>query len=386
MMFDLPHDPVFPALSALCADDLQRITGAPSVEVLRFRHQPGMRAVLHVSLCNGSRRREGVIWFLWPEKVERLRASHPGLRVDGPTGALFEAFPEDHRLPVLARFMADRTTIARQMFGMDPVADPTLLRYRPGLSATFRWTGLGGGTQFLKVARKAKVAEQAAVVTALAQQLEGSALSVAPVSGHAAEHCVIAYRSAEGRPFDEMFQDAEPSIAHHLCDRFVAALHDLRSCRMDGLPRLFKADYIRRAARCVEIIATADASAGCIAQERLDQAGAATPHLRHVPIHADMKLDHAFLTESCVTLIDTESLHLGDPDHDLALLDARLDLSLLDGRLDGARIALLRAALRAAAGPDYAWFLSLARLHAAKFVAQRLRPDRSAILHRMLAV
>ena len=385
MMFDLPHDPVFPALSALGPDDLHRITGATPVDVLRFRHQPGMRAVLHVALGTGGRRREGVIWFLWPEKIDRLRALHPSLRVDAASGAVFEHFPTDHRVPELARFMADRTAIARTLFGADPTTEPTLLRYRPGLSATFRWAGLGLRTHFVKVARKARVAEQAAIVSALVHQLEGSALTVAPVSGHSPDHCLIAYHAAEGRPFDDLIREAPPEAAARLTRRVLSALGELSATRMEGLPPLFMSDYLRRAARCAEIISTADAEAGRIAGLILEKAERARPSLRHLPIHADMKLDHAFLTESRVTLIDTESLHLGDPDHDLALLDARLDLSLIDGTLDAARIATLRQGLQGAGGPDYGWFLSLGRLHAAKFIAQRLHPDRSALLHRILA-
>ena len=98
-----------------------------------------------------------------------------------------------------------------------------------------------------------------------------------------------------------------------------------------------------------------------------------------------MKLDHGFANGSRVTFIDTESLHMGDPDHDLALLDARLDIALADGHLSAARVADIRAVLRAAGGPGYGWFLSLGRIHAAKYFAQRNPPDRAALLRRLLA-
>lgn len=385
MMFDLSHDPVFPALATLTSEDLRRITGASHVTVLRVRHQPGTRAVLHVALGTEAQRREGVIWFLWPEKITRLARSHPSLQVDAATGAAFEAFPNDHRMPELARFLADRAAVAPQLFGHSAGGDPVLLRYRPGLSATFRWMADTGVPHFVKVARKARVQEQAEVVDALTSQLEGSPLMVAGVAGYAPDHSAIAYRSALGIPFDQSVHDQDPTEVTRQTQKLVAALGELWMCRMPMLPILDTEGYLHRAMRCVEIISTADLEAGNMARSRLREAAKAMPRLRHCPIHADMKPDHAFMSENLVTLIDTESLQLGDPDYDLALLDARLDVAVAEGRLDQDRSGLIRAGIRQASGPDYGWFLGLCTLHAAKYFAQRSSPDRRERLHRLLA-
>lgn len=384
MMFDFAPDPVFPALATLNRADLLRITGAEEVELLRTRHQPGTRAVLHVAFHRSGSREEGVIWFLWPEKIDRLRQSHPDLCPDPATGAVFEPFPHDHRMPELARFMADRAALAPRLLDAPTAEDPVLLRYRPGLSATFRWQATDGPPQFVKVARKASVLEQAAIVTALADQLEGSALSVARVAGIAESHAAICYRGAEGTPFDKVIDACALATVAETTGRLVSAMVELWTCRIDTLPRLDKNDYLLRARRSVEIIAAADPEAGQLAQSRLNRATAMEPVLRHCPIHTDMKPDHAFMGPSGTTLIDTESLHLGDPDYDLAMLDARLDIAVLEGRLDNGRCRLIRQVLRWAGGAEYDWFLSLATLHTAKYFAQRPNPERAQVLHTLL--
>jgi hypothetical protein len=380
MMFDQSPDPVFPALATLTTADLIRITGAKHVELLRFRRKPGQRAVLHVATGRGKDRREGAIWFLWPDKAERLRQANPGMAFDPVSGALFETFPNDHRLPEAARFLADAPKLAGDLMGGPATGDPYLLRYRPGLSATFRWTTIQGSTHFVKIARKAKVMEQADLIRRLAHQLEGTGLSVAPVSGVVETHAAIAYRGASGTPFDTILGTCTDDSLDRHAHQLVSSMGMLWQCRLAGLPQLRKEDYMRRAQRSAEIITIANPLAGALAQGLLDKAAQSDPFLRDCPIHGDMKLDHAFSTGSEVTFIDTESLHLGDPDYDLALLDARLDVGCIEGWLTQDRCDRIRNNLRQMGGKDYGWFLSLARIHAAKYFAQRTMPDRHSVL------
>lgn len=385
MMLDLAPDPVFPALSRLTAEDLRRIAGCTKVEVLRTRHQPGTRAVLHIACGAEEGRREGVIWFLWPEKIDRLCLSQPGLRVDPVTGAAFEAFPNDHRMPELARFLAQAGSLAPRLIGAEAAAPPALLRYRPGLSATFRWQGADGGARFVKVARKADVAAQAATVMALVRALGGTETTIAPVAGLSPDHATIAYHGATGTPFDRLLSDTPSDDVTRHAARLVAAIGDLNACRLDGVPVMDRDRTLNRARRAAEIVATADPVAGAMADKALERAAASDPMLRMGLIHADMKLDHGFADGTCVTFIDTESLHLGDPDHDLALLDARLDIAVIEGHLSADRVTAIRNVLRAAGGPNYDWFLSLGRIHAAKYFAQRNPPDRASLLRRLLS-
>lgn len=206
---------------------------------------------------------------------------------------------------------------------------------------------------------------------------------MAGVAGVAPEHAAISYRAAEGRPFDRLMTEEPDAHIPGLVARLTDALGDLWSCRMPGLPAETRADYLTRAQRSAEIIAAADAGVGRLAQQVLDRCARQRVAPRNCPIHADLKPDHAFVSEARVMLIDTESLKLGDPDHDLALLDARLDIPVAMGILTPARRDLIRQSLRRVAGADYGWYLALARLHSAKYFAQRPDPER---VPRMMAV
>lgn len=384
MMFDASPDPALPGLQHLTDADLCRITGASEVRVMRLRHQPGSRAVLHVAFRKDGVEGEGVIWFFWPEKTERLRQTFSTIRVDAATGAAFEAFPHDHRLPEIARFLAEASHHAPALMGHAAQADPQLMRYRPGLSATFRWVNTMGEAHFIKIARKADVAGQAALMADVSRQMQGAA-RVSDVTGHVPHLGAIAYRAAKGAPFDRVLAPLTEQALACAATRMINGLCALWDCDLPGQPTTDCEDYLRRADRSVGIIAVADAEAGQRARAILEAASQTRPTLRQHPIHGDMKLDHAFLDGTTVTLIDTESLRLGDPDHDLALLDARLDLHRLHGSLSDDQCRTIRRVIRQAAGPDYGWFLPLAKLHAAKFLAQRDGPLRAAQIRQVLA-
>ena len=384
-MFDAAPDPALPGLQHLTDQDLARITGAADVRLLRLRHHPGSRAVLHVAFHKDGTPGEGVIWFFWAEKMEKLRQSVPQMRIDPVTGAAFEAFPQDHRVPEIAQFMANPPSHAPALLGEAASATPDLVRYRPGLSATFRWTTTKGAVHFVKIARKADVAGQAALISALSRQLQGKAARVSEVAGFVPKIGAIAYRAAAGQPFDVVLPALTGAALARSTQLMLGGLAALWECDLPGQDRMDRADYLRRAERSARIIATADQDAGQRALAILQQAAAASPALRHRPIHGDMKLDHAFLDKEAVTLIDTESVKLGDPDHDLALLEARLALHQMQGSLTSAQVATIRSVIRHAAGPQYEWFYHLARLHAAKFLAQRDGPLRAEQLRQMLA-
>lgn len=385
MMFDAFQDPALPGLQNLTDADLARITGAGDVRVLRLRHSPGSHAVLHVAFRKDGVEGEGVIWFFWADKTEKLRQTVPQMRVDPATGAAFERFPNDHRVPEIARFMADTGSHAPALLGEPARTKPSLVRYRPGLSATFRWETDRGAVHFVKIARKADVAGQAALIAALSRQMQGGTAGVSDVSGSVPGICAIAYRAAPGVPFDKVLSALSADPLAKATGQMIGGLSALWACDLPGQEQTERDEYLRRAERSARIIASVDIVAGRRAQAILDDASAIWPKLRQRPIHGDMKLDHAFCHGDSVTLIDTESVKLGDPDHDLALLDARLDLHRLHGSLSAEQCATIRSVIRQSAGVHYAWFLQLAKLHAAKFLAQRDGPLRAEQMRQILA-
>lgn len=370
MRTSFPDDPALIDFQTLSEGDLARITGAGPVEVLRLRHHPGLRAALHVAFGTGRRRQQGVIWFLSPMKLSHLQATRPHLRVDPERSAVFEVFPMDHRLPELAAFLTDSEALAPRLIGASARAAPQLVRYRPGLSATFRWVSDAGLPHFVKVARKMDSQAHADLQNHLRQQSEGSMLALPEVTGCLADRGIIAYAAAKGETLEELLARGDREVIADAVSRCHEALRVLWSCDTPDLPGMEVADYLRAARRAAAFIAEADQNAGTLAQGIIAGCEAAPPMLRKVPIHADLKPDHLFVEPSRVTLIDTESLKRGDPGFDLALLDARLDLGPVMGTFPEASVLSARRVLRAATGPNALWFQGLAKIHAAKFLAQ----------------
>lgn len=385
MRTSLPTDPALSGLRSLSDADLARITGKGPVEVVRLRHHPGLRAALHVICGTGNRRQQGVIWFLSPSKLSHLRETRPHLRIDPEGSAVFEAFPMDHRLPELATFLNNSEALAPRLIGGCARARPELVRYRPGLSATFRWLSDGGATHFVKVARRMDSQAHADLQNHLRLQSEGSILALPPVTGCLADKGMIAYAAAEGESLESILAQGDTKVITQAVSQCGEALRVLWSCDAPMLPALEVDDYLRSARRAAEWIADADAAAGAQARTLIQAREARAPSLRNVPIHADLKPDHVFAGPSRVTLIDTESLKKGDPDFDLALLDARLDLGPITGAFSEPAVAAARQVLRATAGPNAPWFQGLAKIHAAKFLAQHVGPGAAEDIRRILA-
>lgn len=384
-MFGHLQDPAFPALAHLDQAMLDSITGAPETRLLRARYQPGARAILHVGLGKASNATEGAIWFFAGKKSQKLAHTLPTARLHGPSGALFETFPHDHRLPNIARFLSDATTLAPRLIGGTALGPPALMRYRPGLSATFRWTRDDGCVFFVKQTPDANIHLQKQMVDHLVTAARGLPLAFAPVAAIDSALGLIVYHAAEGRPLDDHLPGSGPDGVAAAMTQTLHALQALWSLPVRPSRLLDRAALLQRAEECTRVIALADPGCGRIAADLVAGLHACPTHLRLHPIHADMKLDHAFLSGAKATLIDTESLSLGDPDYDLAKLAARLAMARLCGQITPAEAASAQATLHRAAGPDHDWLLTCARLHCARFFAQRFDPDTISMMRQVLS-
>jgi hypothetical protein len=381
-MFDHVLDPVMPALQRLTPADLARITGAPGTRLLRARYKPGARAVLHVGMAG----QEGSIWFFAGDKALKLAHRLPEARHDATTGALFQAFPQDHRMPLLANFVAFAMVLAPQLIGGRALSPPQLMRYRPGLSATFRWTRHDGRVFFIKQTPDNPVAAQAVSVAQMQDAAVGTGLAFAPVAGTLPHLGLIAYHSAKGQPLDAMLPGGPALQAGHAMAQVVQALRNLWSMPIVPGRVLDRAALIARAVQASQMIALLDPQTGLETAQLVAGLEARAARVRLRPIHADMKLEHAFLSGPETTLIDMESLSLGDPDYDLAKLDARLAMAEIMGQIPASHAAAARSEVLRHVGPDYPWFLTCARLQTAKFFAQRLDPATIPHMRRVLAL
>lgn len=383
-MFAHLRDPKLPALETLRQADLDRIAGTKGTRLLRARYQPGARAILHVAMGASREAAEGSIWIYAGTKAQNLIRRLPEARLDAETGALFQAFPHDHRMPQLARFVADAMDLASHLIGGPAAGPPSLMRYRPGLSATFRWVRADGRVFYVKQTPDDDVATHAGTVAELVAATDDRSLGFASVEGVIPDLGLIAYASAEGQPLERVLAASGPARAGTAMSQVARALETLSSLSVFPDRVLDRTTLLSRADRARRMIGTLDPEAGNAAAELVASLLAGMVPVRRRPIHGDMKLEHAFLSGPLTILIDTESLSLGDPDYDLASLEARATMAALAGHITCAETDAATAALRSSAGPHYQWFLTCARLQCAKFFAQRFDPETIPLMRRVL--
>lgn len=368
-------DPALPGLADLTADGLRRITGADDVSLMRLRYRAGHRAILHLATGNGAGGRQGSVWFFQGDKARRLAKRAAGACYDERTAALYQAFPNDHRLPQIRAFLDSSATKLRPLLGGFPEGQPELLRYRPGLSCTFRCAVTGGDTVFVKLIGDENPVRLALMNERMSSLLAGSPVLVAPVIGTDTGLFAISYSKAPGTPLDAALAQSggiEP---------IQQALDALRLFwRLDFTPvrHLSRQSLLQRAAECVALVSVTVPACREAAERIRSRLDDQNPHLGCRPIHADIKLEHLFLAGGATTLIDTESVSLGPPDYDLAQLCGRLWQAQIEGQLPARLVELAARAVEDTAGPGFRWCLDVVALRLAKYYAQRPAPDAAA--------
>lgn len=363
------HDPDLPGLSDLDTAALRRITGADDVSVLRFRYRSGERAILHLSTDCG----EGSAWFFQGDKAKRLaRDATPMARYDVPTEALYQTFPSDHRMPQIRAFLEDYDHVTPGLIGGELSGPPELLRYRPGLSCTFRCHAADGSAVYVKLINGDSPAQLAGMNRQMVSQLTGTQVTVAPAIGTAPDYGAIAYRAAVGRSLDAALASQGDA---RVAKRAIKALRQFSSLKLIPTRHLSADVLCDRGAESVALTKVTAPSAASDLERVLARLERRAPPLAMRPIHADMKLEHLFIDGDRTTLIDTENVSLGPPDYDLAQLYGRLWQSELEGLLPRALVENATDMIRAEAGDSFEWCLNIVTLSLAKFYAQRPTAD-----------
>jgi len=359
------EDAHLPGLSDLGPEALHRITGRTKVELLRLRYRAGKRAILHL----GSEEGEGVVWFFQGDKASRLARRHKTTaRYDETTGAFFEPFPHDHRMPQIRAFLEDYDATIPDLIGARPSGAPKLLRYRPGLSCTFRCIGGDGRTAYVKLINNDDPLRLAEMNRHMVTCLTGSPVSVAPVIGTAPRYSAIAYAAAAGDALDAVLaRSSDQGVIRQAID----ALR--RFWKLDVIPDRVQTekDLLERAAESAAFACLTVPEAMGPVMRALGRLKRTMSPLALCPIHADMKLEHLFIDGDRTTLIDTESVSLGPPDYDLAQLYGRLWQAELEGQLSENVVAPAAREVRSAAGDGFDWCLGIVALRLAKYYTQR---------------
>ncbi|MEZ5912477.1 MAG: phosphotransferase [Paracoccaceae bacterium] len=382
-------DPVLTGLQRLAPERLRAITGASEVELLRLRYDRGRRAILHLSSTDPEDDvpREGAVWFYPGDKARRLAKRNGGTVFDPVTKALYTPFPHDHRMPEIGAFVNGYAGLVAPLIGGPPDGKPLLVRYRPGLSCTFRCLRRDGAVFYVKLQRDEPVARLAAANALLADVLVGTGLAIARIHAVNAELKAVSYAAVSGTCLEVRLAAMAADTAARQVTETCAALRELWSAPITPA-RLYDRqgllDSARRSARMIGAVCPAVKNDVDRIVARLD---AAKVRLALRPIHADFKLEHAFIGDGRITLIDTESLSLGPPDYDLAQFYGRLRMAQQAGTLQEATVNAACQVVRRCGAESLDWCLGVVALRLAKFHAQRPVPFSAAlaadILHRM---
>lgn len=329
--------------------------------IARYRHRPGERCLVQyaISVRDGA----GVVtdehvtgqWHHAPErtpalyrKLARRAAATDGdaawtspfapVFFDASSGMLATTWPWDRRLPALPRIATGRAPelLAPMLAWMDAGSADLegvrveRVRYREQLNAVCRYDVRvrrePGRTEAARFFVKAYTDDGGARAAGLLAMLDAA---TPPASGAARVRRAVAYvdqcralilAEAPGTPLDRLPMDPrviEPALRH------VATALAWFGERRAPLGVLTADDRRTATGRARQALASAlphlqpvlDRVHAIIAAAALD----ARPGLTH----GDLKLEHVFLDQGAVHLIDVDSCRLADPLWDLALLQAR---------------------------------------------------------------
>jgi hypothetical protein len=361
-------DPDLPGLAGLDPEVLSRITGSASVSLIRMRYRRGERAILHVGMGADG---EGALLFFRGDKARKLATRNLGARYDPQSGALFEPFPQDHRMPQIRQFLEGYAHRARRLVGGAPLGRPKLLRYRPGLSCTFRCQTASGDAAYIKLLADESPRRMAVSNRLMNGCLAGSGASLAPAIAFDEELSAVSYREAAGCSLDRVLAKGGGVAAIR---QAIAGLQALWRLPVTPSRHLSRAALLGSAASCAALVETMVPECANAARRILCRLESGAPLLAARPIHADVKLEHIFLNGASTALIDTESISLGSPDYDLAQLFGRLWQAECDGLLPAETVSDAAGEVRRSAGPAFDWCRDVVALRLARFHAQRPAP------------
>ncbi len=375
------NDPKLPGLADLSKERLCKVTRSNSVALMRLRYRAGKRAILHVATGEGAEQREGVLWFFGGDKARRLARRNKSAYFDPNTQSLYECFPNDHRMPQIRQFLTTYSNNAPAVMGAEPDGDPVLLRYRPGLSCTFRCAFKRRSPTYVKLLNDDSPERVAAANLRMCKLLKDGPVSVVPMIGLDQAHAAVIYAAAPGLPLDQMLQTTANLDAMH---QAIDALRLFWRLPLVAERRLTPQVLRYRAVQSAAFVAVTAPACNAVVSRFVDRIQAHEPRLKLAQIHGDIKLEHLFVNDDKTIMIDTESVSIGPPDYDLAQLYGRLWQAEMEGQLPLNLVTSAAVVVSQAAGPGFQWCLDVVALRLAKFYAQRPTPEMASRIHGIL--
>ncbi len=350
----LQGDAIAHALRAQAPEFLPEVI-AGSCNVTRFRYRQSKRAiVLYEARAEDDQnpRRLFAGYLYAGDKGERIakglsrkQSGAHGNSSSKPSHAylkdqklLLLPFPYDHKMPGLAQFLSSLSSSSLRI-GPDrrclgALSNPDVMRYRPGLRATVRVevnqskssSTDKSNLMFVKFSAEEDAGTAVRQQTRYARQLgrPNQGLTIdAPIAKCGQTGAVI-YAHATGRTLQD--EAGLHGNYQRMAEISADAIHRLHTAEAEGLPAANSERMARRLTRAASLIAWACPDTAPLSNEIVANINQQFSSLQARPVHGDLKPEHIFVDGEQVTLIDNESIELGDPAFDLGRLLARLEV------------------------------------------------------------
>jgi aminoglycoside phosphotransferase (APT) family kinase protein len=389
---DLPT--FLPALSAALADGPVGRRQLTVLNITRIRYRPGQRAILSADIEAEGLQAALSLWLHAGTKAaKRASKVDDGACHEPLSNALVYVFPADPHVPALAHF-ASRPGVYAQALVSRPSSEmgmPALVRYRPGIGATFRWQATTGEAFYVKLTRDGDCSIAVTQLRMLKAAARGTRFDVPAPAGLAQDVNAFAMEEVTGHSFRDRLAAGGVAASIRMTESVLQALRDFRHCGV----------ALAKTRGCDSFVAAAEAAALSIADMNPDlraPAGLLASHVRQrpptflpAPTHGDMKLEHLVLSGAVVSLLDVEDISLSDPAFDFAMLLVRVAMLAAAGECSHAVADSIMRAINAAALANIddarlAWFKACAALQVAKHHAQSLHPQAARLTRAALAL
>ncbi len=308
--------------------------------LVRYRHRPGKRAVLQVEVClsgpMGDLTLPASIWLhaggksakiLQRSKLPPQSHHRPPARILEPrTSALLQFFPYDHRVPQIARFVGGHKRMAPQLLSKyaKPNGAPELARFRPGLGATFRWKRKECSDVYVKVFDGDVATPIVDESTPFSSLPTARQFALPRLVGRCPAISAVAFEAAAGVSFDKILIGSTKCEVRRASRKAVRALSQFHRQVPQPTKHKDHHEMVRRAKRAADIVSSASHEQGSRAAEISRWVERTARSTDVAPAHMDMKTEHLVVSDRSVTILDLDSMAMGDQAYDIVMLEARI--------------------------------------------------------------
>ncbi len=318
------------------------------VALARVRYRRGQRCILQFSVGDTHANSDWVSALVYPadqvadkwQKIQQRLGKDPSFANHATCvealGLVLLRYPYDHLLTQLQRYtdesLPNDQAVVAAALGLDPQsiseAKVELLRYRYGISAVMRVTLHDAARTtrqaILKCYPDAQAQEAANALCRwnhAANAGEHNLSTVKPLMCLDADHSLL-LSHAQGQLLEDLLMAGKAEETLRLLGRELAALHRSKLVLPKQHTQTMEAANLRRATTYLTEAMPERAVELSMLAEHIIAAQRWTMQL--APTHRDLKLDHLYIQDNALTLIDLDSCAMSDPLLDPALLIARL--------------------------------------------------------------